>query len=190
VILHCTKKLYAKLPEKVKVAEQTATAIGIQAQWLNWHANLITIQRRQCIIAVHDATRYTLFIPCLTKKGFANLDWHFNDVFINTLLKSDVPPEIVNAAATNYQPLSFDTTCNRSVQGTMNQVAQEIDYGLYYKSMAVADISPYRYSADLSHRPCCVKGKKDYIWPDREMRNLISRLTASSEKNTQGLMLH
>ncbi len=177
MILHCTKKLYAKLPEKMKAAEQSATAIGIQAQWLNWHANLITIQRRQCVIAVHDATRFTLFIPCITKKDFANLDWHFNDVFINSLLKSDMPPELVNAATTNYQPLTFDTTCNRSVQGTMNQVAQEIDYGLYYKSTSVADISPYRYSADLSHRPCGVKGQKDYIWPDREMAQLLNKLT-------------
>ena len=177
MILHCTKKLYTKLPEKVKATEQPATAIGIQAQWLNWHANLITIQRRQCVIAVHDATRFTLFIPCLTKKDFANLDWHFNDVFINTLLKSDMPPELVNVAATNYQPLTFDTNCNRSVQGTMNQVAQEIDYGLYYKNTSVADISPYRYSADLSHRPCGVKGQKNYIWPDREMAQLLNKLT-------------
>ena len=109
MILHCTKKLYAKLPEKMKVTQQPATAIGIQAQWLNWHANLITIQRRQCVIAVHDATRFTLFIPCLTKKDFANLNWHFNDVFINTLLKSDLQPELVDTAATNYQPLTFGT---------------------------------------------------------------------------------
>ena len=188
MILHCTKKLYAKLPEKVKAAEQPATAIGIQAQWLNWHANLITIQRRQCIIAVHDATRFTLFIPCLTKKDFANLDWHFNDVFINTLLKSDMPPELVNAAATNYKPLTFDTTCNRSVQGTMNQVAQEIDYGLYYKSASVADINPYRYSADLNHRPCGVKGQKDYIWPDREMAKFLNNLPQHS--SNKELKLH
>jgi hypothetical protein len=190
LILHCTKKLYAKQPEKVKATEQPVSAIGIQAQWLNWHANLIIVQRRHCVIAVHDATRFPLFIPCLTKKDFANLNWHFNDVFINALLKSDMPPELVNAAATNYQPLTFDKTCNRSVQGTMNQVAQEIDYGLYYKATSVADISPYRFSADLSHRPCGVKGQKDYIWPDREMRSLLSRLTASPEKNYQGLMLN
>ena len=108
MILHCTKKLYAKLPEKVKVAEQTATAIGIQAQWLNWHANLITIQRRQCVIAVHDATRFTLFIPCLTKKDFANLDWHFDDVFINTLLKSDMPPELINTCLLYTSPSPRD----------------------------------------------------------------------------------
>lgn len=188
MILHCTKKLYAKLPENLKATEQPATAIGIQAQWLNWHANLITIQRRQCVIAVHDATRFTLFIPCLTRKDFANLDWHFYDVFINTLLKNDMPPELVNTAATNYQPLTFDTNCNRSVQGTMNQVAQEIDYGLYYKNTSVADISPYRYSADLSHRPCGVKGQKDYIWPDREMAPLLNNLTQQS--SNKELKLH
>ncbi|HCG87855.1 MULTISPECIES: hypothetical protein [unclassified Alteromonas] len=190
MILHCTKKLYAKLPEKVKVAEQTASAIGIQAQWLNWHANLITIQRRQCVIAVHDATRFTLFIPCLTKKDFANLDWHLNDVFINTLLKSDMPPELVNAAATNYQPLTFDTNCNRSVQGTMNQVAQEIDYGLYYKNTSVADISPYRYSANLSHRPCGVKGQKEYIWPDKEMAQLLQKLPKKLADSAANTNLH
>lgn len=190
MILHCTKKLYAKLPEKVKVAEQPATAIGLQAQWLNWHANLITIQRRQCVIAVHDATRFTLFIPCLTKKDFANLDWHFNDVFINTLLKSDLPPELVDAAATNYQPLTLDITCNRSVQGTMNQVAQEIDYGLYYKNTSVADISPYRYSADLSHRPCGVKGQKDYIWPDKEMAQLLQKLPNTNADSAASMNLH
>jgi hypothetical protein len=180
-------KLYAKLPEKVKATAQSATAIGIQAQWLNWHANLITIQRRQCVIAVHDATRFTLFIPCLTKKDFANLDWHFNDVFINTLLKCDMPPELVNAAATNHQPLTFDTTCNRSVQGTMNQVAQDIDYGLYYKSTSVADIIPYQYSADLSHRPCGVKGQKDYIWPDREMTKLLNTLDKKNNNAAEPL---
>jgi len=56
-------------------------------------------------------------------------------------------------------------------------VAQDINYGLYYKSMSVADISPYRYSADLSHRLCGVKGQKDYIWPDREMAQLLNKLT-------------
>ena len=173
MILHCTKKLYAKLPESVKEAEPATSAISTQARWLNWHANLVTIQRRQCIIAVHDTTRFALFIPCLTKKDFANPDEQFNDVLINTLLKSDIPPELVNVAATNYQPLTFDTICNRSVQGTMNQVAQDIDYGFYYNRASVADKCAHRYSADLNHRPCGVKGQKDYIGPDEEISNLL-----------------
>ncbi len=181
MILHCTKKLYTKLPQVNKSVEPPTTAIGSLSKWLNWHANLITIQRRQCVIAVHDATRFALFIPCLTKKDFLDLDWHFNDVLINTLLKSDMSPELINTAATKYQQLSFDTNCNRSVQGTMNQVAQEIDYGLYYSNTSVADISPYRYSAELSHRPCNVKGIKDCVWPDRGMANLLKALSRANE---------
>jgi len=182
LILHCTKKLYAKLPEKVRAASQPATAIGIQAQWLNWHANLITIQRRQCVIAVHDTTRFALLIPCLTKKDFANLDWHFNDVFINTLLKSDIPFELVDVAAHCYQPLNFDAVCDRSVQGTMNQMAQEAEFSLQYKNESITDISPYRFSAWLSNRPCTVKGQKDCVWPDKAMTDLLAKLAASQNK--------
>jgi hypothetical protein len=69
----------------------------------------------------------------------------------------------------------------------MNQVSQEIDYGLYYKSASVADISPYRYSADLSHRPCGVKSKKDYIWPDREMAQLLKTLDTKNNNAAEPL---
>ena len=190
MILHCTKKLYAKLPESVKEAEPATSAISTQAHWLNWHANLVTIQRRQCIIAVHDSTRLTLFIPCLTKKDFSNLDEQFNDVLINTLLKSDISPELVNVAATSYQPLTFDAICNRSVQGTMNQVAQDIDYGLYYNRASVADICAYRCSADLSQRLCGVKGQKDYIRPDKEMAKLLLKLSTKIAVRAASTSLH
>lgn len=190
MILHCTKKLYAKLPESVKEAEPATSTISTQAHWLNWHANLVTIQRRQCIIAVHDTTRFALFVPCLAKKDFANLDEQFNDVLINTLLKSDIPPELVDVAATNYQPLTFDTFCNRSVQGTMNQVAQDIDYGFYYNRASVADICAYRYSAGLNHRPCGVKGHKDYIRPDKEMAKLLLKLSIKIAVGAASTSLH
>lgn len=152
------------------------TSIGLHAKWLNWHANLITIQRRQCVIAVHDATRYAVFILCLTKSDFAKLQSHFEDVFINSLLKSVLPHELVETATQYLAPLMFDTECNRSVQGTMNQIAQDIDYGLGYANTAASDISPYRYSAELSDRPCTIKGLKDYLWPDKGMAELLSNL--------------
>ena len=176
MILHCTKKLFAKLPNKINTTTNSVANIGLQTEWLNWHANVITVQRRQCVIAVHDATRYAVFIPCLTKPDFANLQWHFEDVFINSLLKSGLPHELVETATQHLAPLQFDTECNRSVQGTMNQIAQDIDYGLSYTNTAVSDISPYRYSAELSHRPCTVKGQKDYLWPDKAMIELLMKL--------------
>ena len=179
MILHCTKKLFAKMPEEDKATTNIVANIGVKSQWLNWHANLIAIQRRQCVIAVHDATRYAVFIPCLTKPDFAKLQWHFEDVFINSLLKSGLSHELVETATQHLAPLQFDTECNRSVQGTMNQIAQDIDYGLSYTNTVVSDISPYRYSAELSHRPCTVKGQKDYLWPDKAMTELLNSMRSA-----------
>ncbi|MDM7861910.1 hypothetical protein QTP81_15005 [Alteromonas sp. ASW11-36] len=176
MILHCTKKLYALLPEQAKERAPVVPSIGLQSEWNNWHANVITVQRKQCLIAVHDATRFALFIPGLLKKDWANLDWHFEDVLINTLLKSDIAHELIEVAAANLKPLAFDTTYNRSVQGTMNQISQEIDYDLYYNWPSIKDISPYRYSANLSHRPCNTKDHKNCFWPDKRMAELLTKL--------------
>ena len=52
-----------------------------------WHGNLLTLQRHQCVLLVHDTTHFPVFIPCLTKNDFAELDGFFIDVFMNTLLK-------------------------------------------------------------------------------------------------------
>lgn len=183
MILHCTKKLFAKLPNNIHTTTNSVVNIGLQSEWLNWHANVITVQRRQCVIAVHDATRYTVFIPCLTKPDLANLQWHFEDVFINSLLKSSLPHELVETATQHLAPLMFDTECNRSVQGTMNQIAQYIDYGLSYTNTVVSDISPYRYSAELSHRPCTVKGLKDCLWPDKAMTELLNSMRSAAVFN-------
>lgn len=171
MILHCTKKVFAKLPTQAKQSQQILSAIGMQAQWLNWHANIITIQRRQCLIAVHDVTRFSLFIPCLVKKDWADLNWHFEDAFITTLLKSDIEPELINIATDNLQPLQFDTVCDRSVQGTMNQIAQEVDFGFYHNRSDITDINHYQISADLSERPCNVKGQKDCISHSKQWQN-------------------
>jgi hypothetical protein len=64
----------------------------------SWHANLLTLQRRNCILLVHDETLFPLFIPCLTKPDFKALQWHFEDVLMNTLLKAGASHEHMETA--------------------------------------------------------------------------------------------
>jgi hypothetical protein len=66
----------------------------------SWHANLLTLQRRNCILLVHDETLFPLFIPCLTKPDFKALQWHFEDVLMNTLLKAGACHEHGNGKKT------------------------------------------------------------------------------------------
>ena len=183
--LHCTKKLLAKLPLddvgrirnpkpyllKNNTEEESALT--------GWHANLLVLQRRQCVLLVHDATRFPVFIPALKKDDFANLDYLFVDCFMNTLLKTGVDDVLMQAAHAALGPLVCDTECNRSVHGTMNQMAQDLEWQLAYRRVSVGEIAGYRVSANFADRPCTVKGVKDCIWPKDAMRQLLQSLVQS-----------
>lgn len=190
--LHCTQKLLAKLPLDTSGQlrsrhslypppaandEFGASPAGdIVSPLSGWHGNLITLQRRQCVLLVHDATRFPVFIPCLTKPDFAELGWHFGDVFMNTLLKVGADDSTMQRAHHALAPLVCDRDIDRSVQGTLNQMAQDLAYSLDYKGLTATDLLPYSTSAWLAQRPCRAKGVKDCIWPIDAMLGLISGL--------------
>ena len=164
-----------KLPNNKKTTAKTIAPLhGIG----DWHANLLTIQRRQCVLFVHDITRYAVFIPCLTKPDFANLDLHFQDVFINSLMKAGVSMDLVDKATRFLMPeyTDYDTECNRSVQGTMRLMADDISWGLQYDNESINDLLPYSTSAKLSDRSCRIKGQKDCIWPIKAMIELLTNI--------------
>jgi len=179
--LHCTKKLLTKLPLREDgrldscqghFTDEPATT---ESPLSGWHANLILLQRRQCVLFVHDTTRFPLFIPALKKADFAELDWFFRDSFMNTLLKVGAEERHMTAAEQMLAPLVCDNDCNRSVQGTLNQMGQELDFMLDFDQVVVTELAPYRTSAWLAERPCNVKGARDCIWLVREMLGLLEK---------------
>lgn len=176
--LHCTKKLLSKLPllEDGRLRSRRPALSNVcdfKANPLdNWHANLILLQRRQCVLFVHDATRFPVFVPALKKADFAELDYYFRDGFMNTLLKVGAEEQHMEAAEKLLAPLACDNDCNRSVQGTLNQMGQELGFMLEYDNASVTDLASYQVGAHMAHRPTSVKGR-DYIWPDEEMLELL-----------------
>ncbi len=171
--LHVTKKLLAKLPDS------KSGNLSVQSgenPLSGWHANLIMIQRRNCIVMVHDATRFPLFMPCLTKPDFANLETWFADTFMNTLLKCGANDQQMITASNLLAKLYIDSICDRSVQGTMNQLKGDIEHFILYNDIKVADLSGPSTGARMADRPCTVKGRKDCIWPDKTMLELLDEI--------------
>lgn len=192
--VHCTKKLMAKLPQNHKINAQTqatdlpqqlpdnvilfpGTELKNKQQSLQglgqWHANLTLIQRRQCIMFVHDITRFGIIIPCVQKMDFAHLDNLFIDIFINTLLKLDYPFAVVDAASQLLTPFKYDTDCNRSVQGTMRVMISHIENLVWVDNIKVSELDPCSASAWVNEIPCTVKGQKDVVWPIKAMQEFI-----------------
>lgn len=176
--IHATKKLHTRLPinsngylpacESVQANTQTDNPLS------GWHANLLLVQRRNCVLMAHDATRFPIFIKGLSKADFTNFQWHFEDALMNTLLKIDANQQQMDNAAALLGPCRFDTNCNRSVQGTMNQMAGDFDYMLRYDNVKLEDISTYSTAAWLADRPCTVKGMKAPVWPHKAMLELLT----------------
>jgi len=176
--LHCTKKLLANVPllEDGRLRSRRPALSVVRDPATNplsdWHANLILLQRRQCVLFVHDTTRFPVFVPALKKPDFAELDWFFQDVFLNTLLKVGAEDRHMKAAEKWLAPLLCDNDCNRSVQGTLNQMGQELPFFVEGHELDIAELSPYHTGAWLAHRPTSIKGR-DYIWPDEDMLKLL-----------------
>ena len=181
--IHATKKLLAKMPNQIKPGPEHILA-ALQSKLGSWHANLLTIQRRNCLLFVHDQTRFPVFIPALTKPDFAKIDRFFDDALMNTLLKCDATQEQLDTAAALLQPLAFVGGTDRSVLGTLNQLGQDIDHILYFDSLNVAEMAGYALSASLADRPCQVKGQKDYIWPKDAFLELLDRLSCEVDLNS------
>lgn len=177
--LHCTKKLLTKLPLREDgylnrtqpgshvVDDSETSPLG------GWHGNLVLLQRRQCVLLVHDQTRFPVFLSALTKPDFANLDQLFVDGFMNTLLKCGADERLMARAHAALGPLKCDTVCDRSVQGTLNHMKQDLDQLLRYERVSVVDLSAYRTGAWLANQPCRVKGIKGYIQPIPSMFALL-----------------
>ncbi len=169
MIIHCTHKLAAKLPNVSSASLDETSPLG------SWHANLYVIDRHNCVMFCHDQTRFVLFMAGLKKADFARLDYWFQDLFANTMLKLGYEPQLIEKTLGLLDPLQFDTYCDRSVQGSLRTTrAMELE-ALLMDVPDVLDLPIYSASATLNHRPVTTRGMKgsECLWPDKAMREWI-----------------
>lgn len=166
MIIHCTKKLAAKLPSVSAKPLNEDSPLG------SWHAQLYTIDHRQCVLFCHDLSRYVLFLPGLRKPHFAELGskW-FRELYFATLRTMGCTQAQIRQVALSLGPVRYDTATDRSVQGSMRIVRQDLDSWLM-RVPNVLDLDPLVVSCDLNHRPARVHGK--VLWPERVMQELVA----------------
>lgn len=195
--LYVTKKLQAKLSIDDKGMLPGSSHVDYLADkpemesnpLSGWHANLRVMQRRQCVIFVHNETRFPVFVPCLTKPNFSRLEYFFIDAFMNTLMKCGASMEHMDAAQYLLERFKIDSNYSRSVQGTMNQMCAEIETYLWYDNVNIMELSGYSMGVHLANTPCSVNNQKKYIVPKRAMLELLGGLVKSDgESVTDDLM--
>jgi len=167
MILHCSHKLASKLPDVSATPLDETSPLG------GWHGHLFTLDRRQCVMLMHDATRYALFLPGLRKAQFTELgDW-FRILYLATLAGFGCTDTQIKKVELVLGRVRYDTATDRSVLSSLRVAKQDLEAHVYSAPNVMA-LDPLATSCGLSDRPATIRGK--WIRPQKAMLDLIAAL--------------
>jgi hypothetical protein len=170
MIVHCTQKLAARLPEV------SATPLAETSPLGSWHAHLYSYDRRQCVMFCHDESRYILFLPGLVKSHFTELGRMHRELYLASLMTQGVNESLLARVALALGPAQFDRNTDRSVLGSMR--VADIDLSWLMQDVAnVMESDPLVNSLHLNERPLTVRGR--WLWAKEEMLSLVARLSGN-----------
>ncbi|MGE4290616.1 MAG: hypothetical protein AB7E32_00275 [Desulfovibrio sp.] len=167
----CTQKLATEFKDR-QLTDDT-----IQAGIHGWHANLYRFYRRKSVLAVNDETRFAVFLPGLRTSEFQDFENLFRACLKRELLRFGVTKGNAAKVLLALGPLSFGKTHNRSVLGTINDMALCLEVQLQrLGGLPENDDDLDWLSKSINETPCTSKGRRGYFIPAVEMNKLASLL--------------
>jgi hypothetical protein len=162
-LIHCTQKLLAEIPDRL---------IDPSAPGERWHANLLRIDRRKCVLFTHDATLYSVFVPGLKKPDFEQLDAVFGQRLFKALLWDEFPQAQIEWMLEACRVIRFTRSSNRSVLGSMNDIRFHV--GLHVEhdgGLASVDLAQLHH--ELNRIPFAAVG---YQYPVEQLREYLGQV--------------
>ncbi len=119
MIVRCTRKLGAEL----EVRHQDLEPAPVNpATFEDWHANLVRIDRRKCLLLVDSKTLFTFLVPGVLRRDLAPfgelLTTHLAEALFAHLVELNNVPVLLTRS-----PVVFAPTNSRKVLGSMNEYA-------------------------------------------------------------------
>lgn len=145
-IVRCTKKLLNEL--KIKPTYDIVQSAGIG----NWHANLIWIDRRKCVLFTNDQTLFTFLVPGMKKPQFTNFDEIFRLNLFTNLSNENLPQKHIEYVFSEHRETLITKTNNRSVLASMNEFAYQARW-LIYDMGGLTNINPTLLNRELNRIP-------------------------------------
>lgn len=121
-ILRCTKKILTEIKIKPSENDELSDDFG------SWHCNLLRIDRRKCVLFTHDRTLYSFLVSGLTKPDFTNFNEVFRESVFKNLLNEQLPQNQIERFLDNNRKIEIAKTNNRSVLGSMTDLAFQLTY--------------------------------------------------------------
>lgn len=146
-LIRCTAKLLKELKQ-----DPVANVKPIRDVMGSWHANLLRIERRKCVLVTNDKTLYTIFIPGLKKQEFIDFDEVFRQHLFKNLLHEELLQNRIEAVLDELGTIRFARTDNRSVLGSMNDLKIQLEFHIASRG-GLACTPLYELNARLNRTP-------------------------------------
>ncbi len=136
VIIRCTAKLLTELKTKPTNGPFQSSA------WCDWHANLLWVDRKKCILFTNDQTLYSFFVHPVKKPSLEKFAEVFRLGLFRSLMGERLSEQQVEYVLSKHGHIVIAKTNNRSVLGSMNDLASQIKSMVYgMGGLASADLS-------------------------------------------------
>ena len=173
LVIHCTQKLLAEIPERF---------IEPSASGASWHANLLRLERRKCVLFTHDETLYSVFVPGLRKPEFERLDKVFGQRLFKALLWDAFSQAQIERMLEACRVIRFTRSSNRSVLGSMNDMRFQIGAYLEHDGgLTSVDLAQLHH--ELNRTPFSAIG---YGYAVKRLQEYLARAPDSSAAGDEG----
>lgn len=145
-VIRCTRRLLSEL--QVKSGDDSGQSTGFSG----WHANLLRIDRRKCVLFTNDKTLYTFLVTGMKKPEFENILEVFRLNLFKNIAKEKLPQSQVELVFNEHRELMITRTNSRSVLGSMNDLAYQAKY-LIYDMGGLSNIDHHVLNYELNRIP-------------------------------------
>jgi len=169
-LIRCTKKLQKEMGLK----KSELCEIEPKFSYLgSWHANLIYIYRRKCILFVNDKTLFNFIAPDVSRAEIKTLSVLFESFLPCVLSDAGFDASIIERIMSEYDEISYAKTKSRSVLGSMNDLA--FHYRLHIQD--AGGVHSYRVPSIIRKLNKMPMGAIAYAYPLDTLRTMYEAAT-------------
>jgi len=166
MLIQCTKKLLDRLQMKPAPKQE-------ENPFFSWHANLVTINRRQTLVLMNDESRYVIVIYGMKAKDLSKIKSWIDQAIREVFLAEGVKEEVVERYLQEAGEVIFTKTKDRKQVARLNKATQNTEAFCGFEEIT-AGINT-KLSMEVS-RLMVTDGSGDYLYPNEEMFQAIRQL--------------
>ena len=169
-LIRSTKKLQKEMGlKKSDISEDEPKELHLGS----WHANLIYINRKKCLLFVNYKTLFNFIVPDISRAQIKELSNIFRVNLACVLAAEDVSKRAKRIIISEYTSIQYTNTKSKSISGSMNDLA------FHYKYLIQSEGGVHSYAVPsiikkLNHMPM---GALGYVFPVDALKAVCKNAT-------------